>query len=230
MREQMHYLWEWIFHLCSWFKYNRGWIVNCGPSWTKMREKMYKTREQVLNSLELNFFHCSAIIVASSKTVIQIHISTDADLILLHCIVNIAWNLQNGFESHYINCDTKTKHTMRAAGYLVLTHNWLMPYCLLRRIQASFISPSVYYDCYSLSTFSLQMVSLLLAKGANINAFDKKDCRALHWAAFMGEGTILYRWPVCLFQWNTRSCSHCFHFNKQNIVIGGFQAPKRHTS
>lgn len=31
------------------------------------------------------------------------------------------------------------------------------------------------------------MVSLLLAKGANINAFDKKDGRALHWAAYMGE-------------------------------------------
>lgn len=55
----------------------------------------------------------------------------------------------------------------------------------------SFISPSLSYHCYSLSTFSLQMVSLLLAKGANINAFDKKDCRALHWAAYMGEGTIL---------------------------------------
>lgn len=36
-----------------------------------------------------------------------------------------------------------------------------------------------------------QMVSLLLAKGANINAFDKKDCRALHWAAYMGEVAIL---------------------------------------
>lgn len=32
-----------------------------------------------------------------------------------------------------------------------------------------------------------QMVNLLLAKGANINAFDKKDGRALHWAAFMGK-------------------------------------------
>lgn len=32
-----------------------------------------------------------------------------------------------------------------------------------------------------------QMVNLLLAKGANINAFDKKDRRALHWAAYMGE-------------------------------------------
>lgn len=31
------------------------------------------------------------------------------------------------------------------------------------------------------------MVNLLLSKGANINAFDKKDGRPLHWAAFMGE-------------------------------------------
>lgn len=31
------------------------------------------------------------------------------------------------------------------------------------------------------------MVNLLLAKGANINAFDKKDSRALHWAAYTGE-------------------------------------------
>lgn len=31
-----------------------------------------------------------------------------------------------------------------------------------------------------------QMVSLLLSRGANINAFDKKDRRAIHWAAYMG--------------------------------------------
>lgn len=30
------------------------------------------------------------------------------------------------------------------------------------------------------------MVSLLLSRGANINAFDKKDRRAIHWAAYMG--------------------------------------------
>lgn len=35
--------------------------------------------------------------------------------------------------------------------------------------------------------FVFQMVNLLLAKGANINAFDKKDRRALHWAAYMGK-------------------------------------------
>lgn len=31
------------------------------------------------------------------------------------------------------------------------------------------------------------MVKLLLSRGANINAFDKKDRRALHWAAYMGK-------------------------------------------
>lgn len=35
--------------------------------------------------------------------------------------------------------------------------------------------------------FVCQMVKLLLSRGANINAFDKKDRRALHWAAYMGE-------------------------------------------
>lgn len=30
------------------------------------------------------------------------------------------------------------------------------------------------------------MVKLLLSRGANINAFDKKDRRAIHWAAYMG--------------------------------------------
>ncbi|MGH0165406.1 UNVERIFIED_CONTAM: hypothetical protein FKN15_048721 [Acipenser sinensis] len=33
----------------------------------------------------------------------------------------------------------------------------------------------------------VEMVNLLLEKGANINAFDKKDRRALHWAAYMGH-------------------------------------------
>lgn len=40
-------------------------------------------------------------------------------------------------------------------------------------------------------SFIFQMVNLLLAKGANINAFDKKDRRALHWAAYMGEESVL---------------------------------------
>ena len=34
--------------------------------------------------------------------------------------------------------------------------------------------------------FLFQMVKLLLSRGANINAFDKKDRRAIHWAAYMG--------------------------------------------
>ncbi|RXM27791.1 Serine/threonine-protein phosphatase 6 regulatory ankyrin repeat subunit B [Acipenser ruthenus] len=33
----------------------------------------------------------------------------------------------------------------------------------------------------------VEMVNLLLEKGANINAFDKKDRSALHWAAYMGH-------------------------------------------
>lgn len=31
------------------------------------------------------------------------------------------------------------------------------------------------------------MVRLLLSRGANINACDKRDRRAIHWAAYMGE-------------------------------------------
>lgn len=34
-------------------------------------------------------------------------------------------------------------------------------------------------------------MNLLLSKGANINAFDKKDGRPLHWAAFMGESQVV---------------------------------------
>lgn len=37
----------------------------------------------------------------------------------------------------------------------------------------------------------LQMIQLLLEKGATINAFDKKDRRALHWAAFMGHVDVV---------------------------------------
>lgn len=40
-----------------------------------------------------------------------------------------------------------------------------------------------------------EMVSLLLSKGANNNAFDKKDGRALHWAAFMGERRLILAGP-----------------------------------
>ena len=35
------------------------------------------------------------------------------------------------------------------------------------------------------------MVQLLLEKGATINAFDKKDRRAIHWAAYMGHVDVV---------------------------------------
>lgn len=35
------------------------------------------------------------------------------------------------------------------------------------------------------------MVSLLLDKGATINAYDKKDRRAIHWAAYMGHVEVV---------------------------------------
>ncbi|KPP75000.1 serine/threonine-protein phosphatase 6 regulatory ankyrin repeat subunit A-like [Scleropages formosus] len=35
------------------------------------------------------------------------------------------------------------------------------------------------------------MVKLLLSRGANINAFDKKDRRAIHWAAYMGHMEVV---------------------------------------
>ena len=58
-------------------------------------------------------------------------------------------------------------------------------------------SPAEGKDCSPLQSIHLisllvifQMVNLLLAKGANINAFDKKDRRALHWAAYMGKDSM----------------------------------------
>ncbi len=35
------------------------------------------------------------------------------------------------------------------------------------------------------------MVQLLLERGATINAFDKKDRRAIHWAAYMGHTEVV---------------------------------------
>lgn len=35
------------------------------------------------------------------------------------------------------------------------------------------------------------MTKLLLEKGAAINAFDKKDKRAIHWAAYMGHVEVV---------------------------------------
>lgn len=40
------------------------------------------------------------------------------------------------------------------------------------------------------------MVRLLLSRGANINAFDKRDRRAIHWAAYMGK----IRYQSCGFK------------------------------
>ena len=36
-----------------------------------------------------------------------------------------------------------------------------------------------------------QMIRLLLDQGATINAFDKKDRRAIHWASYMGHVDIV---------------------------------------
>ncbi|KAJ3609681.1 hypothetical protein NHX12_024194 [Muraenolepis orangiensis] len=38
---------------------------------------------------------------------------------------------------------------------------------------------------------NVNMVKLLLSRGANINAFDKKDRRAIHWAAYMGHAEVV---------------------------------------
>lgn len=35
------------------------------------------------------------------------------------------------------------------------------------------------------------MVNLLIEKGATINAYDKKDRRAVHWAAHMGHVEVV---------------------------------------
>lgn len=37
------------------------------------------------------------------------------------------------------------------------------------------------------TVFCFQMVNLLLNRGVNFSAIDKKDRQALHWAAYMGE-------------------------------------------
>ncbi len=44
---------------------------------------------------------------------------------------------------------------------------------------------------YMSNIFSSQMVKMLLEKGATINAFDKKDRRAIHWAAYMGHVDVV---------------------------------------
>uniref|UniRef100_A0A8C1WS57 Ankyrin repeat domain 28b n=1 Tax=Cyprinus carpio TaxID=7962 RepID=A0A8C1WS57_CYPCA len=44
---------------------------------------------------------------------------------------------------------------------------------------------------YTLQMYCFIMVRLLLSRGANINAFDKKDRRAIHWAAYMGHMEVV---------------------------------------
>ena len=45
---------------------------------------------------------------------------------------------------------------------------------------------------FSLFLLSLnQMVNLLIERGATINAYDKKDRRAIHWAAYMGHVEVV---------------------------------------
>uniref|UniRef100_A0A8C6KED5 Ankyrin repeat domain 28 n=1 Tax=Nothobranchius furzeri TaxID=105023 RepID=A0A8C6KED5_NOTFU len=53
----------------------------------------------------------------------------------------------------------------------------------------SFTSDTLPYTVNPLikAGIQLKMVRLLLSRGANINAFDKKDRRAIHWAAYMGH-------------------------------------------
>ena len=43
------------------------------------------------------------------------------------------------------------------------------------------------YICFPLS----QVIELLLSHGANVNAYDKRERRALHYAAFMGHSSII---------------------------------------
>lgn len=59
------------------------------------------------------------------------------------------------------------------------------------------------------------MVSLLLSRGANINAFDKKDRRAIHWAAYMGMYIFL------LINTNSNKISYVvvWHISRKNICI-----------
>ena len=44
-----------------------------------------------------------------------------------------------------------------------------------------------YYSRVQRNFLCVQMVQLLIEKGTTINSYDKKERRALHWAAFMGH-------------------------------------------
>lgn len=63
------------------------------------------------------------------------------------------------------------------------------------------------------------MVNLLLAKGANINAFDKKDRRALHWAAYMGKAQVVV--PCSNFL--LTSCQHVLQWTRHRPVHGRWE-------
>ena len=47
------------------------------------------------------------------------------------------------------------------------------------------------------------MAQLLLTKGAHVNAADKKDRKAIHWAAYMGE-----------FSCSTGTHGHCYMYDQ----------------
>ena len=48
-------------------------------------------------------------------------------------------------------------------------------------------SNSIFFHNYFLCLFCTQMVKLLLDNNAKMNALDKKERQALHWAAYMGH-------------------------------------------
>ena len=54
------------------------------------------------------------------------------------------------------------------------------------------------------------MSQLLLEKGATINAFDKKDRRAIHWAAFMGQVDVVQMLVNHGAELNCRDKQVCF--------------------
>lgn len=63
------------------------------------------------------------------------------------------------------------------------------------------------------------MVNLLLAKGANINAFDKKDRRALHWAAYMGKAQVV----VSCSNFLLTNCQRVLQWTRHRPVCGRWE-------
>ena len=62
------------------------------------------------------------------------------------------------------------------------------------------------------------MVSLLLSRGANINAFDKKDRRAIHWAAYMGM-YIFQLITIVVVKKKFSLCLVVLYISRKNIYI-----------